>query len=300
MGFAEFRGGEKEARMSLQEKLGFLFQHSGFRQEPLKVLFRLAFWYVRARLPRPASITLGRWKLTMEIPPRWRGVSKLVYVFREHYEPELFALEQLVPKGSVAVDVGANYGIYTLVLARLVGPEGKVYSFEPAHEAAQVLRRNVKKNKFYWVHVVQAACADCSAKAWLSHHPDPSKNALVLAQRETDKGEPVEVVRLDDIVEEAAFLKMDVEGAEELVLKGGMNLIERSRPVVMLELNEGAVTSMGLEPWGAWRLLSSKDYSFLVLGQDGSFRVLEAPSPYGNIFAVPQEQLGSCLDSARR
>ena len=90
--------------MSLQEKLEFLFQHSGFQQEPLKVLFRLAFWYVRARLPRPASITLGRWKLTMEIPPRWKGVSKLIYVFREHYEPELFALEQLVPKGSVAVD----------------------------------------------------------------------------------------------------------------------------------------------------------------------------------------------------
>jgi len=285
--------------MSLHEKLEFLIQHSGFREEPLKVLLRLLFWYVRSHWPRPASVKLEKWKITMEIPPRWRGVSKLVYVFREHYEPELFALEKFVQKGAVAVDVGANYGIYTLVLARLVGPEGKVYSFEPAHEAAQVLRRNVKRNNFHWVHVIQAACAESSGKAWLSHHPDPSRNAIVMARGGRDKGESVEVVRLDDLVEEAAFLKMDVEGAEELVLRGGMNLLEKSRPVVMLELNEGAVTTLGLEPLGAWSLLSSKDYSFIVLAEDGSFRLLKSPVAYGNIFAVPQEELGSYLDPGR-
>lgn len=69
-------------------------------------------------------------------------------------------------------------------------------------------------------------------------------------------GEPVGTVRLDDVVPRADFIKMDVEGAEELALRGAAGLLERCRPVVMFEVNHEAARRLGRAPTergGSWR-----------------------------------------------
>ena len=269
--------------MSVRDKVCYLASQPAFEAEPVRVVARLAWWWLRSRIPRAVTVRLHPWDLRLELPPRWRGVSKLVYAFRERYEPELAALDHLVRPAAVAVDVGASYGIYTCVLARLVGPAGRVYAFEPAAEAAAVLRRNVERHGLGWVTVHQTACADAPGAAILRHEPDPGRNWLAAS----GDGEPVPVVRLDDVVERADFIKLDVERAEELVLRGAGRLLETSRPAILFEINAEAAARLGLAADGAWRLLAGKGYRFFRVRRSGEFEKVAVPPPGGNVVALP-------------
>jgi len=62
--------------------------------------------------------------------PPAKGFGKFIYALREYYEPELAYLERILSTGKVFIDVGANFGVYTLVASKLVGPSGKVISVE--------------------------------------------------------------------------------------------------------------------------------------------------------------------------
>jgi hypothetical protein len=179
--------------MAITAKVRWLVSQPAFQDSPARVVARLAWWWFRSRTPCPAIIRLRPWDLMLQLPSRWRGVAKLAYAFRERYEPELVILDRLVGPGQVAVDVGASYGIYTCILARLVGPTGRVYAFEPAAEAEAVLRRNVERNGLGWVEVHQLACGHASGSGVLHHEPDPSRNWLAAS----GEGEEVAVVRLD-------------------------------------------------------------------------------------------------------
>lgn len=273
--------------MGVLDKVRYLTSQPAFQAEPMRVLGRLGWWWLRSRTPRPATIRLRGWGIRLELPPRWRGVAKVAYAFRERYERELMALPHLVREGWVAVDVGASYGIYACVLARLVGPTGKVYAFEPAEEAFSVLQRNVKRNRLEWVDTYRSACADAAGEGFLRHEDDPSRNALEVRAPGASPGEPVGVVRLDDVVPEADFIKMDVEGAEELVLRGAAGLLERSRPIVMFEVNHEAARRLGRPPDGAWRLLEALGYRFLLADPEGRLTTVTELPPGGNVFALP-------------
>lgn len=269
-------------------KVRYLVSQPAFQADPVGVLARLGWWWFRSRIPRPALVYLRDWELSLEIPPRWRGAAKLCYAFRERYEPELAVLPRFVRRGAQAVDVGACYGIYACVLGRLVGPEGKVYAFEPAREAFAFLARNVERNGMTWVEAHQWACADFVGEALLRHEPDPSRNALERSRSTAaNDGERVRVVRLDDVVASADFVKLDVEGAEELVLRGAVRLLSKSRPVLLFEVNRSAAERLGASPEGAWELLTSFGYRFFQVQQDGQLAPTASPPAGGNVFGVP-------------
>lgn len=282
-------------RSRVPDRVRYLTSQPAFQAEPFRVLMRLGWWFVRSRLPRYATLQLQPWQVTIDLPPRWRGVSKLAYVFRHRYEPELSIVERFLSPGAVAVDVGANYGIYTLVMARLVGADGLVIALEPAAEAFGVLERNVRRNSLTNCSLVNAAALDRNGKLPLIHHPDPSRNALDLGGRTGQ--EWVSTVRLDDVLgsrqrRRVALVKVDVEGAEELVLRGAERVLAESRPVFILEVNVEGASRLGLRPYGACDLLAAHGYRFFQWQSGGFFEVVELLRG-GNIVALPREVLRS-------
>ena len=96
----------------------------------------------------------------MFLPPYWKGVAKLIYAFRDYYEPELTFLESLLSPGKVFVDAGANFGIYTAMASKTVGEAGRVISFEPSARAFPVLRHNIALNGFRNVQAFPMALGD--------------------------------------------------------------------------------------------------------------------------------------------
>jgi len=172
-------------------------------------------------------------------------------------EPELHELDRLVRPGTLAVDVGAHFGVYSLALARLVGRQGRVLSVEPIEEDALMLERAAKTMRLP-VTVVQCALSSVEGEATL-HVPllgGAQKTALshlkttgVPGEVGQEVGRSVRTRRLDDLLAAVdipvSFIKIDVEGHEQEVLAGAAQTLREHRPNLLIEINHDAAgTSM--------------------------------------------------------
>jgi FkbM family methyltransferase len=266
-------------------------QHPGVAENPARFALRLAGWRVLTALGRDSTVAFPTYGVQFWCPPEWRGMSKMAYTLREHYEPELLRLQDWVRPGGTVIDIGAHYGAYTIALSALVGPEGRVFAVEPADHALSVLRRNIEINASDNVAVLATALGDTPATAMLHLHGDQSRASLNQFAEGDTGSQSVAVARLDDLVHggPVTFIKIDVEGYELPALRGAERILSEDRPVVQFELQPGAATRGGLPPFGVWDLLRSHGYRFQRLQFDGTYvPVLSCEDPGGpNLIALP-------------
>jgi hypothetical protein len=97
-------------RNILTDQITFLTSKEQFRQNPLKTVSRLVAWKAHCVLAKSARVQLEGTSLQMELPPDWNGHPKLIYSFGWRFDPELPFIAERLPKGSVALDIGANLG----------------------------------------------------------------------------------------------------------------------------------------------------------------------------------------------
>lgn len=217
----------------------------------------------------------------------------MIYVAREYYEPELIAMERFLRPGGVAVDAGACLGIYTCVAGRLVGDSGLVLAFEPVLDSFSVLVRNLAINRLANVVAFRKALANWEGRTCLYRH-DGRADSFSLGLAEGVECQEVSVTTLDRVaasegIDRVDLIKMDVEGAEELVLRGATSLLLRGRPVVVMEINPRAATRLGLRADGAWILLKDMGYDFFLATGAGELREVDRPPPAGNVVAIPRK-----------
>lgn len=220
----------------------------------------------------------------------------MIYALREQYEKELLHLNRFISPGMVVVDGGANCGIYTVAAAKLVGPSGLVLSFEPCAEAFAVLKKNVDLNGLANVRTYHAALSDKEGKAALYHHKEgPNSFSLGATGVAREAFEEVVTRTLLQVVSEQdarrlGFIKLDVEGSEELALRGAISILMHCRPTVLFEMNGNAAARLGLSSVGAWKLLQHLGYGFFSLTERGELQDLRQ-TPDGqeaiNIVAIP-------------
>jgi FkbM family methyltransferase len=168
------------------------------------------------------------------------------------FEPQTTELlRQSLRPGAVVVDAGAYLGYYTILASRIVGPEGQVFAFEPDPGSVLWLSRNVSANQCGNVVVVSKALYDRAGKMrWRSHPTDPSRNSLAA------RAGSVDTMEIDCVTGDAAIavpsvdlVKIDVEGCEPQVLRGMVQLLERSPdPILIVELNPTALAEAGNSP----------------------------------------------------
>ncbi len=209
----------------------------------------------------------------------------MIYAVREQLEPELDLLDRYLSPGDVVVDAGANCGIYTVACAKLVGPEGKVIAFEPGAEVRQVVAKNIELNQLANVRLHAEALSDRTGTANLFHHGGPV--AYSLAEAGDAASEQVPIITLDAALERAEvsrldLIKMDVEGAEELVLRGASRALAEYRPIVLFELNPTAAARFGLQTDGAWRVLEEAGYRFFSAENADDAKLISRPPAEGH------------------
>jgi FkbM family methyltransferase len=177
-----------------------------------------------------------RLKYTL-IPPKlymWRLIRKHL----RKGERELHILPRIVPRARIAIDVGANKGVYSHLLAR-VAPQ--VQAFEPNPKLFRILTRALPAN----VVAHRMALSDREGMAELiiprSRHGYSNQTASLNPRKRTDDAGIVAVPqrRLDSFgFNNVGFIKIDVEGFEQAVLEGARETIMRERPVIQVELEE--------------------------------------------------------------
>jgi FkbM family methyltransferase len=160
------------------------------------------------------------------------------------WEPWItLALARTVRPGWNCLDVGANHGYYTLILADGVGPEGRVAPIEPTPRLAELMRETLDVNGFPYVEVLQRAASDTDGNTLQLVIPaHRSLNAhLAEAAGPTDEAVAVESITIDSVTRDwprVDLIKIDVEGAEESVWRGmERTLAGNPSLIVVLELN---------------------------------------------------------------
>jgi FkbM family methyltransferase len=167
---------------------------------------------------------------------RWilNSGGKLLRVLLSTYEQQQAAVAaEVLQEGEVAFDIGAHVGYYTLLFSALVGSQGTVVAFEPSPENAFYLREHVRVNRLAQVQVVEAAVGETEGTARFAAGTGSATG------RVSDSGQlTVSVVALDAFIARSnlhpKYLKIDAEGAEADVLRGGRGFIGNHRPLIML------------------------------------------------------------------
>lgn len=152
------------------------------------------------------------------------------------------AFQRILRLGMVAVDVGANWGLHTLLLSRLVGPLGRVIALEPYPPAFAELEWHIGANRCENVIPILAAASDRDGRS--PFLPGESASTGKLAQERELVGESlwVETIRLDSLVSRLALkrldlIKIDVEGLEGQVLCGAEQVTSQFRPSFVIDLH---------------------------------------------------------------
>jgi FkbM family methyltransferase len=282
----------KRALKKLRRKWRLLIRHEGFRHARLLSVTRLVLFRVNCLLGRPTTLRFRKWNVRMTFPPRWKGIGKVYFAFREYYEPELLYLDKVLSPGKTFVDVGANFGIYTLIASALVGNAGRVIAFEPSVQSFPVLQRNITLNGLTNITAFRVALCDKRGAACLYHADDPVSHSLGKDPSWTNEGEEVTTEILDHLIEQGEIqrvdvIKLDVEGAEELVLRGARKVLSLMRPVVIFEVHPAASARLGLSSYGASNLLKELGYELTVVDEKAWGCAEKSAPAYFNVIAFP-------------
>lgn len=226
-----------------------------------------------ARRSGPIPVHLFGGRLTLD--PSRSSTHRLLLLVGERMLPERFLLRQLVRPGDTAVDVGANIGYVTLLLAQTVGPGGNVHAFEPDPDNLLELERTVAQNRLPNVRVHPCAVGDAEGVASLA--------SGINARLRTEGTVPVRVRRLDDVLrgQRVDFLKIDVEGHEGAVLAGATRLLAEQRPRLFVEVHPW----LAADPDG-WSALWTAVLAY------PSFAAFE-PAPEGDPVAMIRARYGT-------
>jgi FkbM family methyltransferase len=159
------------------------------------------------------------------------------------WEPEVVSsIRHHVQSGTRVLDIGAQSGFYSLLLSRLVGPEGMVFAFEPLPANFRILEENLRLNSIQNVTTRREAVSDVSGDISFDFpHEEVSLIAGPLLESDDVGTFQVPAISLDDFVHQTGqpiqFIKMDVEGAETAVLRGAVQTLKSFHPSMVVELH---------------------------------------------------------------
>lgn len=165
-----------------------------------------------------------------------------IFLYRDSIEPEFLHLDQFLDSTGVFVDVGANTGIYTMKAAKhFSGHDGVVLALEPFPDVLATLFYTMQVNGFTNVRLRNVCAGESTgpAKFWMNF--DKPNSFSLVKHDEHAACLPTLVVALDDLfaweqLDRLDYLKIDAEGAEQSILTGARNIIERQRPIIQLEV----------------------------------------------------------------
>jgi len=187
-------------------------------------------------------------------------------------------------------DVGANYGIHTLLMARLAS-HGRVYAFEPVPLIFAELQSNVALNGFKNVRCVRVAISDRVGPSEFVEGHHAGAGHLVQSNTSATRTLSVPTTTLDDFIsgegnQPPSLVKVDVEGAESKVLLGASRTLSEVRPVILLDLHTQE------QDCAVGAILQSKDYSVYRTNTGEKINRLDRgwPDPdgiWGQIIAFP-------------
>jgi FkbM family methyltransferase len=270
--------------------------------------YPLMSWLCR-RPSRPFVATLDVARPPLSFVCDLRDAIAREACFMGHYEPqETSVVRSLLEPGGCFVDVGANWGYFSLLAAGLVGESGRVVALEPHPSLFATLEENVGRNRLAQVTALRVAAADRDGEMNLAgYNRDGENSGLSRLTDEPDPSAPnfnVPTRLLEHVLDEQGvgsvdLLKMDIEGGEGLVLPTlGRGLSSGRYRYILLELHPAALARQGRDGaalvelllgrgYRAWRIDHSREAS-----RRAAYRLPASPGS----FLLPLDSPGALTD----
>jgi len=255
------------------------------------------------RLPVLARLGNG---LPIEVV--WRDYVSGHILRSGYYEPDTVALfRRFLTHGMTVVDIGAHMGQYTLVSSQLVGSSGEVHSFEPDPDTFRRLVRNCRRNSLQNVRLNQVALSDSAGRKtfYFATTQDVGSNSLAEPKNFSGRKADVQSMQLDAYLRERGvgavrLVKMDVEGAELDVLRGGESLFSGPEaPMIIMEFEEERQRAFGASCATLGQWLTDRGYELYRIGATlEPYRPGPADPPSLNVLAVPRAKRSE-IDGSR-
>lgn len=240
-------------QLAIVEKVANASKLSRFAHNPYKyleaILYR-KFFYVKNKkeIARNAKLFYGE-SMNVLLP-----ASTDIYITGgKSHDSEIRLAKYLIiqlDKGDILLDVGAHYGYFSLLGSKLVQAEGKVYSVEAAPKTFAILQENAKTHSNITIFNNALSNVHSSLTFYEFSNMYCEYNSLDIKQFECEdwfkenkpKAIDIEALTLDELTVKNNFvpnlIKIDVEGAENLVIAGGANLFTAHKPIVIMEYLE--------------------------------------------------------------
>lgn len=249
------------------------------------------------------SVTLT-WRFgDLDLPADDQYIRQAIELTGEYSGAEIDLYQAILRPGDVALDVGANVGIFSVAIGRAVGPSGRVLAFEPQPPIFEILRRNLATNGLRQVDARRAIVAATDGDGeFVDLHSLPTGRPFnfggvdLTSRAFSAYGSTVATPmhRIDSLgLERCDFVKVDVEGAETAVVAGALRTIEACRPVLSVECDQpdrmaGVVDALLSRGYRLWRF---RGFNMREPNPKGAKLSGVRPISILMLLAVPEERL---------
>lgn len=207
-------------------------------------------------------------------------ILEVLYEIRRE-NAEYRVMTALLKPGDAFIDVGANYGTFSIIASRIVGDEGRVIAIEPQAELASCIRESLRLSGIANVEVIESGAGrEPGTVTLLVPTNDTGRAGTKSGFSATGPHSRIEVpiVRIDDLLPRlrerpGILMKLDVEGSELDVLSGAEQLITLHRPVILIELNPWSARAAGSSVDDLIERLQSLGFEDFSLARDFPLRL---------------------------
>jgi FkbM family methyltransferase len=250
---------------------------------------------MRAPTVRDCAQAAGRVLTRILLNQRWRQVHAMRRTYVSMYllgkrlseARELATMKRLLTPGMVVADVGANVGFYTFEMAAAVGPTGRILAFEPDPLNVGMLQSRQRRSAVQNVEVYGVALGERPGRSTLySSAYNRADNRLHPTHQEPHvEASEVEVQTLDDVLSQRDrgsidAMKIDVQGAEEQVLRGARNTLGRGLRWIWIEFSPTHLRGAGTQPRALLSYLQDLDMSVFEVDEEGYLEPLDDLQDY--------------------
>ena len=216
---------------------------------------------------RTSEIVVNGYKMQLDK----NDVMQLSLFDYEPIETELFKKE--IKDGDIVVDIGANIGYFTLLMAKLVGINGKIISFEPEPSNFTLLNKNVIINNYQNVTLEKKGISDYNGRCKFFLSTDaPGMHSL---HKIDSKGEEIniDVIKLDEyfnttgLIDKISLIKIDVEGAELQVLNGMKTILKNKKLKLLIEFIPKHLEKHGTNPDDILKILEKNNFKIYHINE---------------------------------
>lgn len=230
----------------------------------------------------------------------WLG--QYVYLTGVYEPPTARVIAELLKPGDTFIDVGANSGFFTLLASRRVGEAGRVLSFEPVPSMRKRLLENISLNDMSNIRVHDVAISNAEGLLPLFEGPEGHKGTSSLRHLDNSAATiEVKTLPLDtfgEVLPAVKLVKIDVEGAEHLVLEGMTNIFDRHHPYMVIEITDEYLNAFGHTAIQLANHLTGRGYRMYAIRSEGLVPMQAAQAADDNQFnalfaymAVPENLL---------